>query len=164
MYIDEKYNKILDLIYLIIQILGKEKYCRVGEQLLINNIDFLNSNYDIIVLLLKVSLRIEKNSKLLSLIRHIVVDKKQFVLIKDIDNNLLLFKYLQSVGYFVSYKKERPIHICWKEKNQVEREKLKCKRVQMTKRQDTKSPGRTLTLPQKGNLAFLPLRQDEWEA
>lgn len=34
----------------------------------------------------------------------------------------------------------------------------------MTKRQDTKSPGRTLTLPQKGNLAFLPLRQDEWEA
>lgn len=60
----------------------------------------------------------------------------------------------------VSYKKERPTHICWKGKNQVEREKL----AQVTKRQDTKSPGRTFTLPQKGNLPFLPLRQDEWAA
>lgn len=49
-------------------------------------------------------------------------------------------------------KKGRPIYICRKGKNQVEWENLKCKRVQITKRQDTKSPGRTFALPEKGNL------------
>ena len=44
-------------------------------------------------------------------------------------------------------KKERPKHICGRGKNLVEREKPKCKSVQMTKRHDTKSPGRTFTPP-----------------
>lgn len=44
-------------------------------------------------------------------------------------------------------KKERPILICGRGKNLAEREKPKCKSIQMTKRHDTRSPGRTFTLP-----------------
>lgn len=100
--IKKSYEKAINISILIEKVLNQD------INILIKNIDYIKTNQDLILKILKLYLKLDKNNqyKIKPILNFIIMNKKDYIIINDIEKNLNFFKYLQNIGYFISYKKD----------------------------------------------------------